>query len=175
MTAKVQSRDKSECLEKRSITARLGDFVKNEKETLSQRDYIEREQIRDQPAVGISDSMEQKTTHTKDSNKQESSLNTTNPNNNLSGISSKNKRSNCTVPKSFVELNASEKDDHNTSRNLKNVRRHASLNSSRLGIQKKLIVKLHTLKIQVSSNIDLKICCQCNDSELISSKIRRVD
>ena len=40
MTAKVQSRDKSECLEKRSITARLGDFVKNEKETLSQRDYI---------------------------------------------------------------------------------------------------------------------------------------
>ena len=59
MTAKVQSRDKSECLEKsRSITARLGDFVKNEKETLSQRDYIEREPIRDQPAVGISDSME---------------------------------------------------------------------------------------------------------------------
>lgn len=124
--------------------------------------------------MGISDSMEQKTTHTKDSNKLESSLNTTNPNNNLSGISSKNKRSNCTVPKSFVELSASEKDD-TSSRNLKNVRRQVSINSSRLNLQKKLVVKLHTVKIQVSSNIDLKISCQCNDSELVSSKIRRVD
>ena len=70
MTAKVQSRDKSECLEKsRSAAERLGDFSKSEKETLSQRDYIEREIIKEQPSVGISDSMEHKTTRTKDSNK----------------------------------------------------------------------------------------------------------
>ena len=96
--------------------------------------------------MGISDSMEHKTTRTKDSNKQNSSINTTNPNNNLSGISSKNKRSNCTVPKSFVELSASEKEE-NSSRNQKNVRRHASLNSHRLNIKKKLMIKLHTVKI----------------------------
>ena len=75
MATKVQSRDKSECLEKsRSVSAKLGGFVKIEKETLSQRDYIEREEMKGQPVgIGISgslpinDSMEQKTAHTKDS------------------------------------------------------------------------------------------------------------
>ena len=55
------------------------------------------------PAAGISDSMEQKTAHTKDS-KQDSSINTTN-NNEFSGISGiHSKKPSSTVPKTFVEL-----------------------------------------------------------------------
>ena len=44
-----------------------------------------------------------------------------------------------------------------------------------LNIKKKLLVTIHHVKIQISSNIDLKICCQCNDSETVYSQIQRVN
>ena len=77
-STRVQSRDKSEGLEK----SRSAQLVHIDKETLSQNLNSAREELKGQPA-GISDSMEQKTAYTKG---QDSSLNTTNINEN-SGIS----------------------------------------------------------------------------------------
>lgn len=47
--------------------------------------------------------------------------------------------------------------------------------SRMLEINKKITVTLHLVYVQISSNIDIKLACCCNDSELQSSAIRRVD
>ena len=132
--------------------------------------------MKGQPA-GISDSMEQKTSHTKDS-KQDSSINTTNINE-QSGISGTlSKKPSSTIPKTFVELQDDrdkQSESGNVSQNLGVRKQYTSPNSRFLNIQKKLVLTIHSIKIQISSNIDLKLCCTANDSEMAQSEIRRVE
>lgn len=44
-----------------------------------------------------------------------------------------------------------------------------------LEIGKKILVTLHLVSIQISSNIDIKLGCACNDSEMHYSHVHRVD
>lgn len=52
-----------------------------------------------------------------------------------------------------------------------NASRYQSQYGSLLNIEKKLEITVHHVKIKISSNIDLKICCSCNDSEVVYSQI----
>jgi len=87
------------------------------------------------------------------------------------------KKLNSSIPTGYVRLgddNSSLSNNQRSSRlsfrgnNMKSPARY-------LDINKKLIVTLHAVKIQISSNIDLQMCCTCNDSELHSSTVQRVD
>ena len=44
-----------------------------------------------------------------------------------------------------------------------------------LNIPKKFELTLHTVKMQISSRIDLQLFCQVNDSEVVASHVRRVE
>ena len=56
------------------------------------------------------------------------------------------------------------------------VRKITESNKNRVSdVKKVLVVTIHSTKIKISSNINLKICCSINDSETHSTNIKSVD
>ena len=76
-----------------------------------------------------------------------------------------------TIPKTYVQL----LDDNSNSKRLNLRKQKTSSRERSLGVAKKFELIVHSIKMQISSRIDLQLVCQLNNSSLVHSSIRRVD
>lgn len=90
-----------------------------------------------------------------------------------------------TIPTTYVQLSDNKRNQHSNSG--LSLRKTASMNQTStsqtrsplhgpcLNLQKKLLITIHEISINISSDIDLKLSCSCNDSEQVYTNTERVN